>query len=38
MTILGMPYVGLVSFVVAVTNLILTFGPVTPSAFRDSGF
>lgn len=28
MTILGMPYVGLVSFVVAVTNLIPTFGPV----------
>ena len=28
MSILGMPYVGLVSFVVAVTNLIPTFGPV----------
>lgn len=28
MTILRMPYVGLVSFVVAVTNLIPTFGPV----------
>jgi predicted PurR-regulated permease PerM len=28
MTILGMPYVGLISFVVAVTNLIPTFGPV----------
>ncbi len=28
MTILGMPYVGLVSFLVAVSNLIPTFGPV----------
>ena len=28
MAILGMPYIGLVSFVVAVTNLIPTFGPV----------
>jgi predicted PurR-regulated permease PerM len=28
MTIFGMPYVGLVSFVVAVANLIPTFGPV----------
>ncbi len=28
MSIFGMPYVGLVSFVVAVTNLIPTFGPV----------
>ena len=28
MSIFGMPYIGLVSFVVAVTNLIPTFGPV----------
>ena len=28
MAIVGMPYVGLVSFVVAVTNLVPTFGPV----------
>ena len=28
MGIAGMPYVGLVSFVVAITNLIPTFGPV----------
>ena len=28
MTVLGMPYVGLVSFVVAVTNLVPTFGPI----------
>ena len=28
MLILGMPYIGLVSFVVAVTNLVPTFGPV----------
>ncbi|MBO4849236.1 MAG: AI-2E family transporter [Clostridia bacterium] len=28
MTALGMPYVGLVSFVVAVTNLVPTFGPI----------
>ncbi len=28
MAIVGMPYVGLVSFVVAVTNLLPTFGPV----------
>ena len=28
MAILGMPYIGLVSFVAAVTNLIPTFGPV----------
>ena len=36
MTILGMPYVGLVSFVVAVTNLIPTFGPVIGAGI--SGF
>ena len=28
MAIVGMPYVGLVSFVVAVINLVPTFGPV----------
>ena len=28
MTVLGMPYTGLVSFVVAITNLIPTFGPI----------
>lgn len=28
MTVLGMPYAGLVSFVVAITNLIPTFGPI----------
>ena len=28
MTVLGMPYVGLVSFVAAVTNLVPTFGPI----------
>ena len=28
MVIVGMPYIGLVSFVVAVTNLVPTFGPV----------
>ena len=28
MAVLGMPYIGLVSFVVAVTNLVPTFGPV----------
>ncbi len=32
MTALGMPYAGLVSFVVAVTNLIPTFGPVVGAA------
>ena len=28
MTVLGLPYAGLVSFVVAITNLIPTFGPI----------
>ena len=28
MLVVGMPYVGLVSFVVAITNLIPTFGPI----------
>lgn len=28
MTLVGLPYVGLVSFVVAITNLIPTFGPI----------
>ena len=32
MTVLGMPYAGLVSFLVAVTNLIPTFGPVIGAA------
>ncbi len=32
MTALGMPYAGLVSFVVAITNLIPTFGPVVGAA------
>ena len=32
MLILGMPYAGLVSFIVAVTNLIPTFGPVVGGA------
>ena len=28
MTVLGLPYIGLVSFVIAVSNLIPTFGPI----------